>query len=40
VRQIAERHGGKAWVSPREGGGSEFVITFGKDQTLQGGSGQ
>jgi PAS domain S-box-containing protein len=29
VRQIAERHGGTAWVRPREGGGSEFVVTFG-----------
>lgn len=29
VRQIAERHGGKAWVRAREGGGSEFVATFG-----------
>ena len=29
VRQIAERHGGAAWVRPREGGGSEFVVTFG-----------
>ena len=29
VRQIAERHGGLAWVRPREGGGSEFVVTFG-----------
>ena len=29
VRQVAERHGGRAWVSPREGGGSEFFITFG-----------
>jgi signal transduction histidine kinase len=29
VRQIAERHGGKAWVRPREGGGAEFVVTFG-----------
>jgi signal transduction histidine kinase len=28
VRQIAERHGGHAWVQPREGGGSEFIITF------------
>jgi signal transduction histidine kinase len=28
VRQIAERHGGNAWVKAREGGGSEFVITF------------
>jgi signal transduction histidine kinase len=31
VRQIAERHGGKAWVEPRQGGGSEFIITFGQD---------
>jgi PAS domain S-box-containing protein len=29
VQQIAERHGGAAWVRPREGGGSEFVVTFG-----------
>lgn len=29
VRQIAERHGGKAWFRPREGGGCEFVVTFG-----------
>ncbi len=29
VRQIAERHGGAAWVRSREGGGSEFVVTFG-----------
>ena len=29
VRQIAERHNGNAWVRPREGGGSEFIVTFG-----------
>lgn len=29
VRQVAERHGGRAWVAPREGGGSEFFLTFG-----------
>ncbi len=29
VRQIAERHGGSAWVRPRIGGGSEFIVTFG-----------
>ena len=29
VRQVAERHGGRAWVRPREGGGSEFILTFG-----------
>lgn len=30
VRQIAERHGGNAWVEPRNGGGSEFFITFSR----------
>lgn len=30
VHQVAVRHGGRAWVQPREGGGSEFVITFGR----------
>lgn len=29
VRQVAKRHGGRAWVRPRNGGGSEFIITFG-----------
>lgn len=29
VREIAERHGGHVWVRPREGGGSEFILTFG-----------
>ncbi|MCS6289184.1 MAG: PAS domain S-box protein [Nitrospira sp.] len=33
VRQVAERHGGRAWVEPREGGGSEFFITFGVSQS-------
>lgn len=28
VRQIAERHGGGAWVRPRPEGGSEFVLNF------------
>jgi signal transduction histidine kinase len=37
VRQIAERHGGSAWVEPREGGGSEFVITFNQNNDLEGG---
>jgi signal transduction histidine kinase len=36
VRQIAERHGGHAWVQPRDGGGSEFIITFGRNKNLQG----
>lgn len=30
VRQIAQRHGGHAWVEAREGGGSEFIITFAR----------
>lgn len=29
VKRVAERHGGRAWVRPREGGGSEFIVTFG-----------
>lgn len=29
VRRVAERHGGRSWVRPRDGGGSEFIITFG-----------
>ena len=29
VRQVAERHGGFAWVEPRVGGGSNFFLTFG-----------
>ncbi|MDZ4345414.1 MAG: ATP-binding protein, partial [Candidatus Binatia bacterium] len=38
VRQIAERHGGSAWVEPREGGGSEFIITFGQSKDSEGGT--
>jgi GAF domain-containing protein len=38
VRQIAERHGGSAWVEPREGGGSEFIITFGQAERIEGGN--
>jgi PAS domain S-box-containing protein len=30
VKQIAERHGGRVWMQPREGGGSDFIITFGR----------
>ncbi len=37
VRQIAERYGGSSWVEPREGGGSEFIITFASDHP-QGGN--
>lgn len=33
VRQVAERHQGRAWVQPRAGGGSEFIITFGRPGT-------
>ena len=28
VRQIAERHGGRARCEPRDGGGSRFVISL------------
>lgn len=28
VKQIAERHGGRAWVQDRDGGGAEFYVTF------------
>ena len=28
VRQVAERHGGSAFMRSREGGGSEFIITL------------
>lgn len=28
VRRVAERHGGRTWVLPRAGGGSEFYLTF------------
>lgn len=28
VRAIAERHGGRVFVEPRDGGGSSFVVTF------------
>jgi PAS domain S-box-containing protein len=28
VRAVAERHGGRAWVQTRAGGGSEFFVTF------------
>jgi two-component system sensor histidine kinase/response regulator len=31
VLEVARRHNGDAWVQPREGGGSEFIITFAKD---------
>ncbi len=33
VREVAQRHGGRAWVRPREGGGSVFIITF-RDPSL------
>ena len=29
VREVATRHGGKAWAEPREGGGMSFYLTFG-----------
>jgi PAS domain S-box-containing protein len=35
VQQIAHRHGGRAWVQPREGGGSEFVLLFGSQSIIE-----
>jgi PAS domain S-box-containing protein len=37
VRQVAERHGGRAWVQAREGGGAEFILTFGAPNRQKGG---
>lgn len=34
VQQIAHLHGGRAWVQPREGGGSEFVLLFGSQSVI------
>jgi len=36
VRQVAERHGGRAWVQSREGGGAEFMLTFGATNRKKG----
>lgn len=35
VQQIAHRHGGRAWVQPREGGGSEFILLFGSQSIIE-----
>lgn len=35
VQQIAQRHGGRAWVQPRDGGGSEFVLLFGSQAIIE-----
>jgi len=32
VRAIAEKHGGRAWAEPREGGGSVFYLTFARGE--------
>ncbi len=32
VRQVAERHRGRAWVRPGSDGGSEFLLTFGQSE--------
>ena len=29
VEQVALRHGGQVWMQPRQGGGMEFIVTFG-----------
>ncbi len=36
VREVARRHGGEAWVRAREGGGSEFIIIFGRTRPQEG----
>ena len=36
VRQVAERHGGRALMQPRDGGGSEFFLTFGATNKVDG----
>lgn len=35
VREVAVRSGGRAWVQPRAGGGSEFIICFGPGGRLE-----
>lgn len=32
VRAIAQKSGGRTWARPREGGGSEFYLVFGKPE--------
>ena len=34
VQQIAHRHGGRTWVQARAGGGSEFVLLFGRQSII------
>lgn len=34
VQQVAQRHGRRAWLQPREGGGSEFVLLFGSQSLI------
>ena len=38
VRQVAERHGGRAWATSRDGGGSNFFITFGGQPPIKRGA--
>lgn len=35
VAEVAKNHHGKAWVRPREGGGSEFILTFKTNLNLK-----
>ena len=30
VKEVAQRHHGRAWVQDREGGGASFYLTFGQ----------
>jgi PAS domain S-box-containing protein len=36
VRTVAEQHGGRAWVQPRKGGGSEFILALPIENLLGG----
>ncbi len=36
VRQVAERHGGRAWVANRDGGGASFVVSFANAEPTSG----
>ncbi len=35
VRQVASRHGGRAWAEPRDGGGTKFFVTFGAPPAME-----
>lgn len=39
VQQVAARHAGRAYMQPRDGGGSEFVIEFGRQSAAMASGG-